>query len=411
MSVARGAGAAVVMALLTAACGSAAGGAGTGHDGAAHADDEVSCRVAELVDTPDGVPVDQPTPSPPEPVVRAVDDPTDPRLPTPLVDPAELVPLGTRDGIAPIDDPRFVPATDIRFLAPCEAVLVVELNGDVRAYPVQILVWHEIVNDTVGGVPLAVTYCPLCNSAVAVERTVDGRILDFSTSGWVRNSALVMYDRQTGTLWDHFVGEAIIGDLTGTRLVRHAVQTVSFAQLLAVHPDARVLTRDTGARRSYGLNPYRFYDETATAFGFSGIAPGPYAEKEHFVGVALGDDAVAVRLEGLLAGGVVHLDVAGVPVVVWATPGVASPLSGQLTNAGREVGATGVFEARVGARRLHFERRRDRFVDRESGSTWTVTGTAVAGPLAGSRLTPVEHLDTFWFAWTAFHPGTRVVDP
>ncbi|MFQ5556037.1 MAG: DUF3179 domain-containing protein [Acidimicrobiales bacterium] len=370
----------------------------------------VECRVEELVDTPEGMPVDQVAVSAPEDVTRAVDDPYDPRLPDPLLDPDDLLPLAGPDAIISLDDPRFVPATDIRFLAGCEEVLVLDIDGDVRGYPVQIMVWHEIVNDTVGGVPVAVTFCPLCNSAVAVGRAVDGRVLEFGTSGWVHNSALVMYDRQTGSLWDHFIAKGVIGELVGTELDRFAVSTVSFEQLLAEHPDALVLTRDTGVRRSYGLNPYQFYDQPGTAFGFDGTAPEGYEEKERFLGVEGGDDAVAIRLDHLFDLGVLSFTVDGIDMVAWALPGTAGTTDLQLSNQGTDVGSTGVFLPVVDGLALTFDRDETGFVDRETGSHWSVLGRSDAGPLAGSRLEAVAHLDTFWFAWTAFHPDTRVID-
>ena len=124
-----------------------------------------------------------------------------------------------RDGIPPIDEPHFTSAGEAAgWLDPREPVMVVVEADDARAYPLQILIWHEIVNDTVGGIPVAVSYCPLCNSAVAYDRRLDGRVLEFGTSGRLYQSALVMYDRQTESLWSHFTGQGVIGALTGEQL-------------------------------------------------------------------------------------------------------------------------------------------------------------------------------------------------
>jgi hypothetical protein len=123
------------------------------------------------------------------------------------------------DGIPPIDHPRYVSiAQAARFLAPSEPVIAVQLGGQARAYPLQILIWHEIVNDTLGGVPIAVTYCPLCNSAIVFDRWVVGRTLTFGTTGNLRDSDLVMWDRQTQSWWQQFSGQAMVGTLTGTQL-------------------------------------------------------------------------------------------------------------------------------------------------------------------------------------------------
>ena len=123
------------------------------------------------------------------------------------------------DGIPPIDRPKFVDPGDVGWLVDQEPVLSVALRGRVKAYPVRILMWHEIVNDRIGGQPVTVTYCPLCNTGIAFRRpVVDGELLDFGTSGRLFNSNLVMYDRQTGTYWSQATLEAIVGPLAGRRL-------------------------------------------------------------------------------------------------------------------------------------------------------------------------------------------------
>lgn len=154
------------------------------------------------------------------------------------------VPLGSiqpggppPDGIPPIDHPRYVSiAAAARFLAPREPVIAVSIGGRARAYPLEILTWHEIVNDTLAGVPITVTYCPLCNSAIAFERHAAGRTLTFGTTGNLRNSDLVMWDRQTQSWWQQFSGQAIVGSLTGTRLRELDSQTLSFADYRARYP-------------------------------------------------------------------------------------------------------------------------------------------------------------------------------
>src|ERR687891_499890 len=140
------------------------------------------------------------------------------------------------DGIPAIDRPAFVsPSEAARWLVPKEPVLAVQVKGDARAYPLQILMWHEIVNDVVGGVPVTVTYCPLCNSGIVFERVVDGTTLDFGTSGKLYKSDLVMYDRQTESLWSHFTGQAVIGTLTGAQLELIPMSTVSWSDWLDAH--------------------------------------------------------------------------------------------------------------------------------------------------------------------------------
>jgi hypothetical protein len=123
-----------------------------------------------------------------------------------------------KDGIPSIDKPAFKPAAEDRELAATDPVIGLDIKGDARAYPLRVLIWHEIVNDVVGGMPITVTYCPLCNSAVVFDRRVPPHVLDFGTTGKLRNSDLVMYDRQTESWWQQFTGEAIVGTLAGTEL-------------------------------------------------------------------------------------------------------------------------------------------------------------------------------------------------
>jgi len=135
-------------------------------------------------------------------------------------------------------------------------VLSLTLGTETRAYPVQVLIWHEIVNDTVAGTPVAVTYCPLCNSALAFDRRVAGRVVSFGTSGRLYQSDLVMYDRQTESLWPQLELRAVAGMLTGTTLRPYPVSTVAWADWRRANPDGWVLSRETGHARDYGRNPY-----------------------------------------------------------------------------------------------------------------------------------------------------------
>jgi len=332
-------------------------------------------------------------------------------LPRPLVNPADIIPGGPPpDGIPAIDHPRFLRTAQVTFLSASEPVLALQIGADARAYPVQILIWHEIVNDTVAGVPVAVTYCPLCNSAIAYDRRAAGRVLSFGTSGDLYDSNLVMYDRQTQSLWVQFTGQAVAGVLTGHQLPPYPMQTVSWGAWRAAHPHGWVLSRDTGYSRPYGTNPYPGYDNiNSQPFLFSGRVNGRYTAMTRLVGLRSGTDAVAVLLSALQRRQVIDLTLAGRPVVVWWQPGTGSPLSTAAIAGGPDIGATGAFRPVAGGRRLHFVAVAGGFRDRETGSRWSVLGHADAGLLAGQNLTPVTHEDTFWFVWAAFRPHTRVV--
>lgn len=329
------------------------------------------------------------------------------------VDYGEIVSGGPpKDGIPSIDAPQFVSIENAReWLTPREAVLVVSRASETRIYPLQILMWHEIVNDTVAGVPVAVTYCPLCNSAVAYDRRVGDLVVDFGTSGSLWNSALVMYDRQTETLWSHFNGAGIVGELTGVELDTFPVQTVSWGLWRDANPDGLVLSRETGFSRDYGRNPYPGYDSVdSTPFLFEGEIDGTFTAMTRVVGIERGGDALGVPLFRLQEVRVVHASVAGDEIVVFWEPGTASALDSGAIAAGDDVGATGVFLTELDGERLAFTATDDGFVDDRTGSTWNLLGRAVDGPLDGSRLDRIEHLDTFWFAWAAFQPDSALVD-
>ena len=316
------------------------------------------------------------------------------------------------DGIPAIDRPAFVkPAEAAAWLAPKEPVLALEVKGDARAYPLQILMWHEIVNDVVGGVPVTVTFCPLCNSGIVFERTVDGTTLDFGTSGKLYKSDLVMYDRQSHSLWAQMEGRAIVGARAGARLKLIPANTLSFDEWRMIHPDGKVLSRDTGHSRNYGLNPYESYDQVDLGpFLFRGRLDPRRPPKERVVGIKLGDTARAYPWSVLVERRVVHDRLADETLVILYQPGTLSALDDGEIRRSRAVGATAAFSRLVDGRGLTFEAAADSFRDRETGSTWTLLGHAVKGPLAGRRLTAVAHVDAFWFAWAAFNPSTSVYE-
>ena len=178
-----------------------------------------------------------------------------------------------KDGIPSIDRPQFVPVAQVRDLADTEPVIGIIINGDARAYPLRVMTWHEIANDTVGGVPVTVTYCPLCNSSIVFDRRLGGRVLDFGTTGKLRNSDLVMYDRQTESWWQQFSGTAIVGELNGKVLKMLPSRLESFARFRERAPEGRVLVPNNPSMRRYGSNPYVNYDSSSSPFLFRGKLP------------------------------------------------------------------------------------------------------------------------------------------
>ena len=316
-----------------------------------------------------------------------------------------------RDGIPPIDDPKFVTVEEADdWLEEKEPVIALEIDGAAKAYPLQILTWHEIVNDTLAGVPVAATFCPLCNSAIAFDRRLDGEVYDFGVSGNLRNSDLIMWDRQTQSWWQQLTGEAIVGELTGARLAILPAALVAWQDFKTTYPDAQVLSRDTGHRRNYGANPYVGYDELGRSpFLFSGKQDDRLVATERVAAVTVGDKAVAFPFAFLEEARVVHHTVEGADLVIFFKPGARSALDQRSIASSREVGSTGIFLRTLGDQALTFVAEGDEFVDKETGTRWNIFGQGVAGTLAGSQLTPVVHANHFWFAWAAFRPDTTVV--
>jgi hypothetical protein len=319
-----------------------------------------------------------------------------------------------KDGIPALNDPQFVSVSDAEaWLKPAEPVILVQVGEDARAYPIQILIWHEIANDTVGGEPLVVTFCPLCNTAIAFKRTVQGQVLDFGTTGRLRYSNLIMYDRQTETWWQQATGEAIAGELTGTQLEFYPAAIISWGDFKTAHPNSQVLSRETGYPRDYGHNPYIGYDDVNNPpFLYQGpITPGQLPPVARVLTINLNGEAVAYPYETLEKIGVANDTVGGEAVVVLWQSGTVSPLDSSTTASGRDVGTAAAFSRIADRQVLTFVSNDGSIEDKETGTTWNVLGTAISGPLTGTQLTPVVSINHFWFSWAAFRPGTRIFQP
>ncbi|MBK0400845.1 DUF3179 domain-containing protein [Limibaculum sp. M0105] len=273
-----------------------------------------------------------------------------------------------RDGIPSIDAPRFaVLGSMARPPLPNEPVMSLEIAGDARAYPLSVLMWHEIVNDEVGGVPVAVTYCPLCNSGIVFRRVVAGEVTTFGTTGKLRHSDLVMYDRATESWWQQFEGRAILGARAGDVLAALPARLESFAQFATRHPDGTVLLPPAPGLRDYGRNPYVGYDRLAVPFLYDGTYDGPGSPLMRVVAVP--GRAEAWSLDHLRARGRLEVD----DLVLTLQPGQASALDSARIAEGRDVG--------------------------------TVTVERI-GP-GGTRGIVVHHVP-FAFAFRAFNPGAPI---
>ncbi len=311
---------------------------------------------------------------------------------------------GRNTGVA-----KFEPVADIELTGQMP-VAFLEIEGDARAYPLHILTWHEVVNDIVGGRPVAVTFCPLCNTVLAFDREVDGKVLDFGVSGLLRHSDLVMWDRQTHSWWQQATGKGIVGKHAGIRLNTLSAGIISFHDFRQRFPGGTVLSEDTGLGRSYGQNPYVGYDALdRRPFLFSGEIDERLAPMERVVSIESGGDAIAVPFTELRGAHVAAFELGGEDIVVLWAPGTTSALDGADIADSTDIGAAVAYSAVVDGQLLRFESLGDgRFRDGQTGSTWTIAGEAVDGELAGTSLYMVPHTNIFWFAWAAFVPETDI---
>lgn len=313
-----------------------------------------------------------------------------------------------KDGIPAIDNPQFVSVEEAdEWLEDIEPVILVQVGDDARAYPIQIIVWHEIINDVVGEQPVVVTFCPLCNTAITFNATVDGQVLDFGTTGRLRYSNLIMYDRPTESWWTQATGEAVVGEMTGTRLEFLPAPIISWADFKDTHPDGLVLSRDTGYPRNYGSNPYSGYDNiNVSPFLFMGPkTPGILPAMARVLAVDLNDELVAYPYDLLQDVHVINDEVGGEQVVVVWDGGTASPFAPLGT---KDVGAANIFSRILDGQELTFAFEDEEIIDLETRSVWNVLGLAVSGELQGKQLTALVGVNHFWFSWAAFQPDTRV---
>ncbi|MEZ4700258.1 MAG: DUF3179 domain-containing protein [Rhodothermales bacterium] len=253
-----------------------------------------------------------------------------------------------KDGIPAIDTPRFVSQEAASaWIEPQEPVIAVAIDGQARAYPLQILTWHEIVNDELAGVPVAVTFCPLCYAAVAYDRRVGDRTYRFGVSGMLRYSDMIMFDRETESFWQQLTGEGIVGDLTGAHLTPIPAQIVSFKQFRASYPTGDVLSRETGHQRDYGRNPYAGYDDIdQRPFLYRGPDDPRLRPMEKVVTVHIGDAFQAYPYGITRKAGVINDTVEDVALVVFHGKGAVSALDASSIADSREVGTTGCSTAR-----------------------------------------------------------------
>ena len=315
-----------------------------------------------------------------------------------------------KDGIPAIDSPKFVSVSEAsKWLKSNEPVISLKVGNEARAYPLQILMWHEIVNDDIEGQPVTVTFCPLCYTAITFDRRLDGRVLDFGVSGMLRHSDMVMYDRQTESWWQQISGEALVGDLTGKVLNQIPSQIVSFGQFTNAFPDGKVLSRETGHNRTYGNNPYRGYDDiTKTPFLYRGKPDERLKPMEKVIAIELDSVTKAYPHTVTRKKRVLHDRVGKTEIVIFHADGASSALDRERISESKDAGSSGVFIPEIDGQKLTFVSADNEFVDEQTKSRWNVFGQATDGKLKGKQLKQIGHGDYFAFAWLVFKPKTEI---
>lgn len=301
------------------------------------------------------------------------------------------------DGIPPVDKPQYASITDASKQWRDDAVVdALVIDGQPRAYPRMITVWHEIVNDAVGGKPISMTYCPLTGSTLVFSGVLaDGTTTTFGTSGMLYNSNLVMYDRATNSMWPQLFGTAVRGERRSERLRElPGAVTTTFGRWKRKHPNGVVLSTDTGHIRSYGVSPYGSYDTDAGVIFPIRHTDDRYHEKKVVVGVRWNGAALAIPKEEHVARRVANAELGGRRIVA-------------LYDA--DLDAIRVFDRGTTKGDVRFAFGDGAIVDEETRTRWTAEGRAEQGELAGTQLEQVSAYDVMWFAWYAFNPTTAVL--
>ena len=301
------------------------------------------------------------------------------------------------DGIPSIDNPKFIPVQEAdKFLQDSDLVLGLSIKGDIRSYPLQILVWHEIVNDKVGGIPVAVTYCPLCFTNQVFNRTIDGNIVvQFGTSGKLYNSNLVMYDRTSKSLWSQALAQAIVGKYAGQKLQRIPFDVAYWKEWKQLYPNSKVLSRDTGSNRPYGAEPYNgYYTSNEVLFPVSNH-DNRLGLKEIVVGLENDGQYKAYKLQEIQDRKVINDKINGKSITIFSVYPFIVRAYNPIVN---------------GQKTLEFiyNVKNNSFIDKQTGSEWNFDGVAINGQMRGKQLTRLPFDEGFWFEWVSFHPQTGI---
>jgi hypothetical protein len=315
--------------------------------------------------------------------------------------------LGDREDFPPINEPVFAAPGDVDWLGKKSPVIALITQDEARAYPLAILLYHQVVNDTFQTLPIAVTYCALCNSTIVFDRRVGEDTLRFAASGSVRNSGTVMWDDRTESWWQQFTGKAIMGAYTGEALTIVPSQVVSFGVFKMHYPDGQVLVGDKHLPRyDYGTSTLANYDSQSQPMFYNGEVDPRLPAMERVLAAVIAEQPIAYPFSVLAQENVVNDTVNATPVVVFWQPGVVSTVDALSIAESRDVGMAVMFSPVVNGQRLTFYGKKGSFYDKETHTTWNIFGKATQGALEGKQLQALPCYPHFWFAWAVTYPET-----
>lgn len=336
------------------------------------------------------------------------------------IDLSELMVVLPRGSFVVLNNPNFIGREEgLSTFFSKEPVLSVELNGEAKAYPLNMLSIHEIANDTLSGVPILATFCPLCNAGIVYDRRLKHQgknyLLEFEVSGMLRKSDMVMADKQTETWWQQLEGKAIVGHLEGAELNVIPSLVISVEEYFSRYPNGKILSKKTGiknAENSYGINFYKNYDEPDNKPYERFFSPEDVDSRlpamERIVDVRSAGEFKVYPFSAVEKAGVINDEFNGKNVVLFYQPGVVSVLDEKEIKDSKDVGMVTVFRPFVEGELLKFKKVEDKFIDENTNSVWDITGRCIEGKLKGKELEIEPHGNHFAFAWLAFHPDTKI---
>ncbi len=338
-----------------------------------------------------------------------------------VVNLSEIILVLPRKAFPAIDYPGFIgKEKGLASFFRHEPVISIALNGEAKAYPLNMLTMHEMSNDSLGGIPILPTYCPLCNSSVVYDRRLthngENYLLNFEVSGMLRNSGMVMADQQTETWWQQLTGQGIVGKLAGAMLEVVPSLVISVDEFFTRYPEGKILSPETGTRvqERYGTNPYigydkkenkpyeRFYDHTKLDTRLPAM--------ERVIDVKGKNNFKIYPFSIIAKKRVINDTYDGKPIVIFHSQKTVSILDSQQISESKAIGSVTVFSSMVEGKKLTFKKKRNKFMDQQTGSTWDVTGLCIKGKLKGKELIPEPHSNHFAFAWLTNYPDSEIYE-